>query len=313
MNHFIALQFLLRTAIAVAVMGGAAPVLAAPPNVTVTIKPVHSLVAAVMDGAGEPYLLLPGSVSPHDYALRPSDLRRIRTADLLVWVGPELETFLGKLAADIPAAQTMTLQALPGLRQSKPRRAGLFATPKATEGGDKRHGDPHIWLDIGNAKIIVQAVVNRLGSLDPIGADRYRHNAEHVSARLDILDAELSSRLQPVRHIPYVVLHDAYQLFENRYGLSAVGAIAVSPQQRAGAKRLSQIRNALRSGALACVFSEPQIPAKIVATLSADTDVRTGILDPLGTEIVAGPNAYFALMEGLAGAIVACLQDDQTD
>ncbi len=310
MNFPITLQFLRHTAIVVAVMFGAAPALAAPPNVAVTINPVHSLVAAVMYGAGEPYLLLPGGVSPHDYALRPSDLRRIRNADLLVWVGPGLETFLGKLAADIPSAQTMTLQTLPELRQSKQRRAGLFAKPQTTEGDDKHHGDPHIWLDIDNAKIIVQAVADRLASLDPIQANRYRRNAEQIIARLDILDAELASRLQPVRHIPYVVLHDAYQLFENRYGLSAVGAIAVSPQQRAGAKRLSQIRNALRSGAATCVFSEPQIPAKIVATLSADTDVRSGVLDPLGTEIVAGPNAYFTLMEGLAGAIVHCLQDN---
>jgi zinc transport system substrate-binding protein len=310
MNSSTALKFLGCTAIAVAVMASATPALAAQPNVTVTIKPVHSLVAAVMYGAGEPYLLLPGSVSPHDYALRPSDLRRIRNSDLLVWVGPKLETFLGKLAADIPAAQTMTLQTLPGLRQSEPRRAGLFAKPQATEGDEKHYGDPHIWLSIGNAKIIVQAVADRLGSLDPTEVDRYRRNAEQVNARLDNLDAELVSRLQPVRDIPYVVLHDAYQLFENRYGLSVVGAIAVLPQQRAGAKRLSQIHNALRSGATACIFSEPQIPAKIVATLSADTDVRTGVLDPLGTEIAAGPNAYFELMGGLAGAIVDCLQDN---
>jgi len=291
-------------------MVAVAPALAAPPDVAVTIKPVHSLVAAVMHGAGEPYLLLPGSVSPHDYALRPSDLRHIRNADLLIWVGPELETFLRKLAADTPVAKILTLQTLPGLRQSEPRRAGLFAAPQGSEGGDNHHGDPHIWLDIDNAKMIVQAVADRLGSFDPTEASRYRHNAEQVSARLDSLDAELVTRLQPVRHTPYVVLHDAYQLFENRYGLSAVGAIAVSPQQRAGAKRLNQIRNALQSGTAACVFSEPQIPAKIVATLSADTAVRTGVLDPLGTQVAAGPNAYFALMKNLAGAIVDCLQDN---
>ena len=80
-----------------AILGGAgAPVAAAEIDVVASIKPVHSLVASVMEGVGEPILLVKGTGSEHSYSLRPSEARALEQAEVVFWVGETMETFLIK-------------------------------------------------------------------------------------------------------------------------------------------------------------------------------------------------------------------------
>ena len=146
-----------------------------------------------------------------------------------------------------------------------------------------------------------------LGRVDPANRGQYAANAAALVARIDALDAGLKAALAPVRDIPFVVFHDAYQYFETSYALRAVGSITVSAERTPGARRVKEIRDAIRNLGARCVFSEPQFPSAILGTLLEGTDTRTGTLDPLGAGLPAGPDAYFTLMRSLGSALAECL------
>ena len=297
------------------------------PKVVVSIKPIHSLVASVMQGVGEPTLLVRGGASPHSYSMKPSDAKALSAADLVVWVGPELESFLEKpLKANAPKATRLTLMELKGLTLLETREGGAWeAHDHGHEGGrkgghDHKHDhkghdhaeeheelNSHIWLDPANARAIVTATAEALAAKDPAGAEAYRTNADRTLQQLDALDAELKATLAPVKDKPFVVFHDAYQYFEARYDLSAVGSITVSPDRRPSAKRLSAIRAKIGGLGAACVFAEPQFEPALVQTVVEGTKAKTGVLDPEGTELPEGVALYPTLMRNLAASLRGCL------
>lgn len=291
-----------------ALVAAPAGVLAAP-QVVVSIRPVHSLVAAVMEGVGTPRALLPGGASPHTYALKPSDARALSRADVVFWIGPGLENFLARPLATLAGrARVVTLAEAPGLTLLPARQGGVWA-----EDGDIEHDhdhagtDPHLWLDPVNASAMVAAAVAALAEADPPHADAYRANGARAAARLAELDRELAARLAPLGDRPFVVFHDAYRYLEHRYGLRAVGAVAVSPERPPGARRLGELRRRIAELGGACVFREPQFPPRLAEVLAEGAPVRPGVLDPIGADLPEGPDLYPALMRRNAAALVACL------
>jgi zinc transport system substrate-binding protein len=295
---------------------GACPAVADAPSVVASIKPVHALVANVMQGVGAPVLLVEGSGSPHSYSLRPSEARALEDADLVFWVGEGMETFLEKpLSALSSAARVVDLGGLGGLRLLSLREGGARGSHEQEHEaghGDHAHDhgearDMHIWLDPGNAEIMVDAIAEALSRADPDNAAAYARNAEALEADLDRLDERLAGKLEPVRERPYVVFHDAYHYFEHRYGLNRVGSITVSPERPPGAQRLQKIRDELAKQEAACVFAEPQFEPALVQTVVEGTGARTGVLDPLGAALEEGPQHYFELLDGLADSLVECL------
>lgn len=287
---------------------------AAEPKVVVSIKPIHSLVAGVMQGVGAPRLLIKGAASPHSYGLRPSDARALGAADMIFWVGADLETFLRKPLAALPKhGQVVALSHAPGMTLLGARKGGVREayTDDKTDQDDGGHAhdghDMHVWLDPRNAKAMVAAVEHALSARDSAHAARYRANADHVRQRLDDLEAELRSVLQPVRKKPYIVFHDAYQYFEARFDLRSAGSITVSPDRAPGARRLSAIRKKILDTSAMCVFTEPQFEPKLARAVIEGTPARTAVLDPMGAALPPGPEAYFSLMRSLAASLRACL------
>ena len=335
------------------------------PKVVTSIAPVHSLVAGVMEGVGEPDLLVRGGGSPHSYSLRPSEAQALQQADLVFWIGDDMEVFLRKpLEALAGDAEVVELANAPGIRLLDNREGGAWEGHDhhgESEGHDDHghgahaeakhehddhahddhghddhghddhaheehghddhdhgehghddhaHGEKnlHIWLDPHNAKRIVEAAVAELSKQDPANAARYRSNGEAVLARLDALDEELASTMESIRELPFIVFHDAYHYFEDRYGLNAAGSITVSPDRAPGAKRLSEIREKVADAGAVCVFSEPQFEPALVDTVVEGTPARTGVLDPLGAEIEPGPAAYETLLRNLANDLRTCLR-----
>jgi zinc transport system substrate-binding protein len=157
---------------------------------------------------------------------------------------------------------------------------------------------------------MVKAVARALSEADPGNAARYRANEEAVTARLDALAARMEARLAPVRDRPFVVFHDAYRYLEERFGLSAVGSITLSPEAAPGAQRVQEIRNRIARLDAACVFSEPQFEPRLLPVVTEGTTARTGVLDPLGADIPDGPDLYFTLMERNAEALASCLSGE---
>lgn len=292
--------------------------LAEVPSVVATVKPLHSLVAAVMGDLGAPALIVKGAASPHSYSLKPSDAQALQSANLVFWTGHGLELFLedsiGTLA---PSATVVELSQAPGIELLPPRESGTFEAhaheahdDHAHEGEAHEHGeeaDMHFFLDPANAKVMVATIADSLSTADPEHADTYRANAAKELADLDALIAETEASLALVKDRPFVVFHDAYQYFENRFDLSVAGSVTISPEIAPGADRINAIRDRLKTLDAACVFAEPVFDPRIVAVLTEGTSARQGILDPEGANLEEGPGLYRQLIESLAASLKSCL------
>ena len=309
----------------------------AAPNVVVSIAPVHALVAAVMDGVGTPILLIPLGMSPHSYALRPSQRRLIDAAHLLIWVGASLEPFLLKPIAErvgsatvieLLAQHSVHQPALPAddLPKSHADNAdGVNAVPlvphdqAAGQSTGKspaasfahQHGldarDPHVWLDPRNAIAIVTLVTHALLEQDPSSARAYKDNARQIIEQIGATDRQISKLLTDVRDVPYVVFHNAFTGFEQHYGLNRVAAIASASARLPGTRRVQAIRRVLEHAGVRCVFSEPQQQPRLLEALTEGLAIRRGVLDPLGSATVHSGNGWVYLMQRLAADLHVCL------
>ena len=279
------------------------------PKVVVTIKPVHALVAGVMEGVAVPELLLSGGGSPHAHALKPSHARALQNARVVVRVSESLEVFLNRPIANLAkGAEVLNLDDAPGLTLHKPRNLNL------RKRADRRHDahadgthDPHLWLDTANAQVLTRFIATGLSRAFPDQTAAFEANAARLNTRLRALDEELKAATAPLREKPYIVLHDAYRYFEERYGLRPAGWITASAERLPGARRLLAIRQQINDAQAICVFTEPQFEPKLVLTLIEGTKARRGVLDPLGAELKPGVNLYFTLMRNLAAGLRECL------
>ena len=230
----------------------------------------------------------------------------------------------------------MTLIESHGLNQLKFREGGAFdshdhehdedghddhghddhAEDKHDDHGHDDHGhddhghdgyDPHVWLDPVNAKALVHEIEEALSDADPANAGTYEANATALMGRLDALVEEVQTELNPVKGRGFVVFHDAYQHFETRFGISAIGSVTVSPEVMPGAERIRELQEKVNSLDASCVFSEPQFEPKLVSTVTENTNAGTGVLDPLGASIPDGPGLYFTLIRNMASALKECL------
>lgn len=299
--------------VAVAALAVATTGALAAPKVVATIKPIHSLVAAVMAGLGVPTLIVKGGASPHTYSLRPSDAGALEAADIVFWTGHGMELFLEDALQGLAAGATIVeLSEAPGIELQPVREGGAFE-PHADEeehADGEAEPDMHFWLDPENAKAMVTKIASALSSVDPENAAAYAANADAEKAALATLEVELKASLAPVAAKPFIVFHDAYQYFQNRFGLNVVGSVTVTPDTMPGAQRVSELRAKLNSLGPACIFAEPQFEPAVVATIAEGTGAKTGTLDPEGAALPEGPWLYAELLRGLAASIIACLGKD---
>ncbi|XXB09725.1 zinc ABC transporter substrate-binding protein [Rhizobium sp. YTUHZ045] len=310
------------------------------PVVVTSIKPIHSLVAAIMEGVGEPALIVDGASSPHTYSMKPSNARSLQEAKVIFWVGPNLEAFLEKpLEALGSNASVVELDNAPGLTKLPFREGGAFephddgdhenasgddhghdhaAEPGRDDGHahhddheEHEHGhgafDTHLWLDPMNAKAMATVITTTLVAADPANALTYQANAKALDDKLTALDKEIAATVAPFKDKPFVVFHDAYQYFEHRYGIRVAGSITVSPETIPGAERVSEIHRKVGELGATCVFAEPQFEPRLVKVVIEGTSAKSGILDPEAATLKAGPDLYFTLMRGIADSMKACL------
>ena len=286
---------------------------AEPPKVVVTIKPIHSLVAQVMEGVAAPELLVKGQSSPHTYALKPSESRALHTADAFFRVSDGIEPFSAKIATALPGTvSVISLLDAPGLHKLA-RRTGTTFAGHSHDGHEDDHKDAdgdvdgHVWLDPENARALARHIETTLGKRFPPFAAHFKRNREALDGKLAALDAELKAELTPLRNKPFVVYHDAFQYVEHRYALKALGAIYISQDVTPGAKRLADLRRKIAKLNAVCVFAEPQSDPRLLQAITEGSTARSGVLDAEGIGLEPGPNLYFQLMHGIAKNLRGCL------
>ncbi|MBF8672884.1 zinc ABC transporter substrate-binding protein [Pseudomonas fulva] len=279
-------------------------------RVLTSIKPLQQIAAAVQEGVGSPEVLLPPGASPHHYALRPSDVRRVAEADLLYWIGPDMEGFLPRVL-DSRSKTTVAVQSLPGM---KLRHFGEDSHSHDEDHDDHDHDhrpgslDAHLWLSSVNARVIAGKMAADLASADPANADRYTRNLATFTQRLDALDARIKARVAGVAGKPYFVFHEAFDYFEAEYGLKHTGVFSVASEVQPGAQHVAAMRKRLQEVGKTCVFSEPPLRPRLAETLTAGLPVRLAELDALGGTDPVNAQGYERLLDKLGGDLASCLE-----
>ncbi len=279
--------------------------LAAKPLLVSSIKPVQLLVAAVGGDAVESRLLLAASVSPHVYQLKPSDRRLLDKADLVIWVGPDMERFLSKPLSLLDADKVLAL----GSEEEYPSsKDGHSHQGHSQDGHQHTDEDPHRWLDPLQAVAMAALISERLAQLDPVNASLYRRNWQVFSDAMASLDQQLRDQFEALQNpLPYMVLHDAYSHFERRYGLQHSAALSVSPDRKPGARHLLAIRQQLSDEQIGCVFREPQYQPAVLGSILGEYAVTEGLLDPLAASVPVSVQGYRQFMRQFGDQLIVCL------
>jgi zinc transport system substrate-binding protein len=256
-------------------------------RVLTSIKPLQLIAAAVQDGIAVPEVLLPPGASPHNYALRPSDVRRVQDADLLYWIGPNMETFLPRVLTG-RSKPSVPVESLTGMHLRH-----------FTASDDHHHDDEGDEHDHDH----------KPGSVDAhFKAARYESNVKAFDARLDTVDAQIKQRVAGISGKQYFVFHEAFDYFEEAYGLKHAGVFAVSSEVQPGAQHVAAMRARLTEFGKTCVFSEPPLRPRLADTLSAGLPVKLAELDGLGGYTPATAQGYEQLLSKLADDLAGCLE-----
>ena len=328
-------------------------------KVVASIKPIHSLASYLMDGVGKPDLIVDGYASPHGFAMKPSHAKMLQNADLIFWVGEDLENFLEKpLKSIAKKAEKIELMEIKGLTKLEFRERNIFEEHGHDEHKEhghkedkhddhkehghkedkhddhkehghkedkhddhKEHGhkedkhddhhghahgehDPHIWLDPMNAKVILSEMAEHLIENDQENASKYKANLKKAHKDLDKLTKKVKSQLN--KDFKSIVFHDAYQYFEKRFDVNVLGAFTVNTDVLPGAEQLAEIREVIEHEKVSCVFSEPQFNPDIIKAVAKDTNIKTGVIDPLGATLNPGKTLYFDLISNMSKSFKGC-------
>lgn len=307
-------SLVLRAVMAVALLGAGALV-QVQAAVLASLRPLGFIAAAIADGITPTEVLVPDNASPHDYALHQSDLQRMRSADLLVWVGPGMESFMSKSVAQLPPNRVVELSALPGVQpllldgiNDEGHQHGIPKDKTAGERGLHTQYNPNLWLSPEVAKLAAVAIYTKLVELMPQKKDQLDANLRQFEDGLTKTDIKIGKMLQPVQDKGYFVFNDAERYFEKHYGLTPSGQFIVNPEIQPGAQRLHQIRTQLVEQKAECVFAGPQFRPAVINAVTQGTKVRLGILDPLGSGIALTKDSYVNFLSHLTYQYVSCLK-----
>ena len=303
-------------------------------RVVTSIKPVHSLVSAVMAGVDKPHLIMQDAMSPHTFSMRPSDAVALEDADVIFLIDELLETSLANPIDTLASnARVVPLFHAQGSVHRALREGGTFETHDHGHHVEDGHSeeneavhreddsddhishdhswheeiDPHIWLDPVNAAAMVRVIADTLYKADPANAELYADNAQVLLLRLEELTTQIAADLASVQGKPFIVFHDGYRYFEDRFGLAAAGSAVISPDRSPGVRRILELQDKIRDLGATCVFAEPQFDMRIVNVIIEGTETRVGTVDPLGASIENGPELYFTLLHNMAASFKDCL------
>lgn len=281
-------------------------------RVLTSIQPLQLIAAAVQDGVGKPEVLLPPGASPHHYALRPSDVRRVAEVDLLYWIGPDMEGFLPRVVGS-RSKPTVAVQGLPDMKLrhfGEDSHSHEEGDDHDEHDHDHRPGslDAHLWLSTVNARVIAGKMASDLSAADPANAARYQGNLKAFGERLDALDQRLKARLAGVKGKPYFVFHEAFDYFESAYGVQHTGVFSVASEVQPGAQHVAAMRKRLQEVGKTCVFSEPPLRPRLAETLTAGLPVKLAELDALGGTLAVDAKGYETLLDNLGNGLAGCLE-----
>jgi len=294
-------------------------------QVVVSTPPLAGMIKPLLAPGDNITVLLQAGMSPHGFQLKPSHLRSIQNSDVVFSVGTPVDGWLTKTLARVDKP-VLKMSDMPGLFTLPLRKGGLWKLQGQNSEHShhehdhkpaKWHYDGHIWLSPQNARLFIEQAAELIKTLDSANADQVEKRKQAWLVKLGALDDVLVQKLASVKTRPFVVLHDAYQYFEQHFQLNGVGSIRLNPEIAPSLKRVQQLRESITASQVSCIFKEPQFPEKRVLAVVRGLDIKIGSLDPMGSfsspqeRILAeqGYQTYDVLLKNLADAMLTCLAD----
>ncbi len=275
-------------------------------QVLVSVKPLQLMTRSLLGELATVDLLVPVNASLHHYVLKPSDIRQLNKADMVLWFGEDLERFLKKPLARLPT----TALSLLGDNTEEPSNADNKHLKKNHQ-ANRLHGrDPHLWMSPARVLQAAEKIIAEFEQRYPDKKAALAAALTNFKHRLEQTDQQISARLSVIKNSGFYVFHDAYAGFTNHYKLNQLGYFTVDPARKPGVRRLNNIRHALEAKKARCVFVEPQFPTSLVHNIIGDLSVNIATLDPLGSQIAVDDDGYFHFLESLADQFSHCLQID---
>jgi len=277
-------------------------------NVVTSIKPLELLVRAIATDDMQVTTLVPPGSSPHNYTLRPSQRRALENADLVFWVGPDMETFLIRLlSADEFQGRTIALSGEEVAEGDDDEETGH------DHGHGHDHGegeDPHLWVDPALALDMTRDIAEALAGL--AGTDRagINRNLAGFEAALTEKEASIREQLAPARKIDIFAYHSALVRFAEHYELELAGVLTLNPELSPGARHVAEVQDKLREARHPCLLTEPQFNRQWWRSITQGLDVTFSTWDPLAMEIDSTKTGYIDFQQTIADAIIQCLPED---
>jgi protein SCO1/2 len=265
-------------------------------RVIVSVKPVHSILSGLLKGVEQPELLVGEGKLPLGYELTSAQVDSLETADLIVWVGPELESFMaGHLAALPEKVRVVTLLDRPELKILPSRR-------------DDNRRDPYFWQDSRNALILIDLLTKELMLADSSRSHLYKRNRDALFKKVAELDRRLEYGYRGLKGGLVFTYYDTLQYFEQAYALKVAGVLAAFPGEPVSAEKLLGERARLADNWYTCLLTEARMPMPELGLLTDGLTIEQVELDSFGTGFKPGENLYLELMDNNTRLIKQCVQ-----
>jgi len=276
------------------------------PNIVVSIKPIHSITSALMEGVSRPKLLLESNDSAHTFHLKPSQLNLLSNADLVITIGDSFETGLKKTLGNIKDGSRVIVSEINDIRLYDFRNVDINEMNK-DEHTDHDEYDLHLWLDIDNMIKTAQYISEKLIEIDPENINTYKTNLNKNHSRLNKLKSELKQQLTPFRSERFAIFSDTLQYFEKSFQLQKPVIVTPYHGARLSIYRTLEARNKMKDLKIKCLLYGPENTSKKVDVLTEDLPIKAVSIDILGAKLNAGSDQYFNLMKGLSSQLLECL------
>ena len=278
------------------------------PMVVVSIKPIHSIVQSLMEDVASPELLLNSNNSAHTFHLKPSQIKMIENADLVVTIGDEFEIGLRRAFQNFDESKRLEISRMASLKTHKYRADKLYEKDPQDTNQDDLRNDMHLWLDIDDMKKISKHINSLLIDIDPDNENKYNENLSSLMSKLDALQIEIEKQMLPFSSEIYATYSDTIQYFEKKYNLGR--PIIVTPYHgaRLSINRTLASKNTINDLDVSCLFYGTDVRKSQISVLSEGLDLKAYKIDILGQEFDQGPDQYFKFMQNITNQVTLCLK-----
>ncbi|MDG2942637.1 zinc ABC transporter substrate-binding protein ZnuA [Exercitatus varius] len=301
-------------------------------NIVTSVKPLGFIASSIAEGVTDVEVIVPPGASPHDYNLKPSDVQKINSADLLLWVGKDVDGFLAKTVHRIDGNKVIEIAEMDGvaelLIESEHHHHEGEEHDAHEHGHSHKHGPHdvhddkheqehqdenglnvnwHVWYSPKISAMVATQVAEKLTTQYPNKKAQIEKNLQNFDRTLQLQNEKIRTQLAPVKERGFYVFHDAYGYFNQAYGLKQKGAFTINPLVAPGAKTLAEIKAEIAEHHVSCLFAEPQFTPKVIESLSKGAAVKIGRLDPMGDSVKLGKDSYVNFLQSTADSYFHCL------